>query len=117
MALDTNTFGDVRTVDIDTAQTIGLFRLPGGSIDRTHTFQFLSETGDSYDYQIDIGVVPNDVDVSSESDIRWFGDVSSGTVDSDVIDTVETPARYVRVVITTIGTADSTAKVAAELGR
>lgn len=121
MAVDTQPLNKAATYPTDTAQTIALFKLPGGNIERAYQSSvLLTNVDESFDYRVDVGVLPEGVeDPDAEGDITWAnGAIQKSKSDaSDDRESIEVTATYVRVVITTAASADATADLAFTVGR
>lgn len=122
MAVDTNPIGTSEDLPIDTAETIALYKLPAApTIERSYHTSLNISPAESFDYRVDVGVLPEGVDEpDGEGDIDWFQGVISTTKDNadDEHETVRLSATYVRVVVTTAAaTGGSTATTAFCIGR
>lgn len=120
MAVTTDTLNRSFEVGIDTTDTVALWRLPGGSIERAFETHVLVSPTASFDFRVDVGVLPEGADEpSQESDIMWYqGAVTKNKSDSsDERETVSVTASYVRLVVTSAASSGETADVALTNGR
>lgn len=120
MAFSTDTIGKSFSVATDATGTIGVFKLPGGSIERAYESKVLLSPDEAFDYRIDVGVLPDGTsEANAESDVQWFqGAVSkSKSNSSDEIDKVTVTGTYLRVVVTTAASGGSQSTIACAVGR
>ena len=119
--VDTRNFGIAYSgVPVETdGETIGIWKLPSGSIDRAYQTAVQLEPGDAITTRIDIGVKPEGVDVETESDLKWFNGVTEKSAQADTAErlNVTTTSTWIRLVVSSSASAGTTATIAATKGR
>lgn len=120
MTIDTTPINTSVELPIDTTGTVALFKLPHGAIQRTQRLSFLLNPEASFDYRLDIGVLPNGVDKpDSESDLVWYNGIveKSKSSDDPERESLESTSTYLRLYVDTAAADGSTSDVAMMVGR
>ncbi len=121
MPIDRDHFGTSQPYVVDTAETIAVFKLSVSSIDREESVHVTAKSSESFEFRIDVGVVPDDLTVDgpdSASDLEWFeAGTGSVTASSDARVSLGVTELYLRLVVTTTASSGTTAEIAATKGR
>ena len=120
MAIDIDERGRAFSAAIDATGTIAVWKLPGGSIERSFETTVHIDPDASFDYRVDVGVLPTDVDEPmQESDVHWFRGVvtKSKSDDNDEIVDFAATETYIRLVVTSAAVDGSEATLALTVGR